>query len=96
MVEYGIANQNVPRKLISTDDSVISSVVSSFNMANGHTCDCSSKTGFPSSQNHSQINNSANTTRYNTEQDNLVVKSSLKLTWTGDFQSDLSRLYAII
>ena len=56
-------------------------------MADGHTCECSSKTGFPSSQNHSQISNSANTTRYNTEQDNLVVKSSLKLTWTGDFQS---------
>ena len=45
------------------------------------------KIGSPSSQNHSQISNSANTTRYNTEQDNLVAKSSLKLTWTGDFQS---------
>ena len=57
------------------------------NMADGHTCECSSKIGFPSSQNHSQISNSANTTRHNTEQDNLVVKSSLELTWTGDFKS---------
>ena len=56
-------------------------------MADGHTCECSSKIGFPSSQNHSQISNSANTTRHNTEQDNLVVKSSLELTWTGDFKS---------